>query len=303
MAKYYRPKRRYRKKTTTKKKGVIRKTANRSFRNTKKINSLIKSTLVKTYWRHNDDSRVDILFPSVDEPHYRSFTPLIPTQMDLLFNKMTEYTEQQKVRINSCKVNITLTLANAQQAYQPIDYSIFCVKIKPRMRAQFYQHVSGSSPGTQHIQLLKDIHYTGNIPAGMARLASGVEANLANIRLNPDIFQIHYYKHGYFSTTIKNQTAVGSENPIYTTAPVIRRCSFYIPYKCELKSDSWDETAGTSNRKWTDMSQDEIPLFNRYHILIFTSANYQLIPNIGGKPANNLLQSNIQCLFNATSAN
>lgn len=300
MAKYYRPKRNYRKKP---KKRVVRRNASRISRNTKKINSLVKSTLVKTYWKHNDDARVDTLFPSVDEPHYRSFTPLVPTQLELLFNKMSEYTEQQKVRINSCKVNLTLTLANSQQAFQPIDYSIFCVKIKPRMRAQFYQHNSGASPGNQHLHLIKDIHYTGNVPAGMARLAPGVEANLANIRLNPDIFDIHYYKHGYFSTNIKNQTAVGSLDNINTTALQLRRCSFYIPYKCELKCDSWDETTGTSNRNWTDMSQDEIPLFNRYHILIFTSANYQLIPNMGSNPANNLLQANIQCLFNATSAN
>lgn len=297
----YRYRRRYNKKPV-KKRRTVRPVTRRVRANTKKINRLVKSTLVKTYWRHNDDDRVDTLFPNIDEPKFRSFTPLIPNAMDLLFNKMTEYTDQQKVYIANCKVNVTLTLGNATQAQQPIDYSIFCVKIKPRMRAQFYDQTY-NHPHT--LNLIEDIHYTGNIPAGQARPAVGVSINKANIRLNPDIFQIHYYKHGYFSTNIKNQTSAGSEND-NTTKLQLRRCSFNIPYKANLKCDSWQETpAGggppTSNRKWTEMTHNEVPLFNRYHILIFTSGMYQLIPNT--TPGNNLLQANIQCLFSATSAN
>ena len=294
-------KRIYRKRRTYKKRTYAKKPNRRVRRNTTKINKLIKSTLVKTYWRHNDDARVETAFPSIAEPVYRAFTPLVPNMFELLFNKMTTYQNQQKVRINNCKVNLTLTLANAAQATQPIDYSIFCVKIKPRMRAQFYQQTSGQP--THTINLLPDIHYTGNIPAGQAR-PSGVGAtNLANIRLNPDIFQIHYYKHGYFSMAVKNQTAPGSGLNL-TTDLQLRRCSFNIPYKCDLKSDSWNESAAgapTSNRYWTDLDQDEIPLFNRYHIFIFTSANHEPIPGV--IPDTNSLQSNIQCLFNCTSAN
>ncbi len=295
---------RYKKRAPAKKRTYRkRKVASKVSSNTKRINKLVKSTMVKTYWNHNDDDRVDTLFPSIAEPVYRSFTPLVPNEFSLLFNKMTQYYDQQKVYINGCKVNLTLTLANALQAQQPIDYSIFCVKIKPRMRTQFYQQTSGLS--THEINLIRDIHYTGNLPAGQARVPGTGANNLANVRLNPDIFDIHYYKHGYFSTNIKNQTSVGSETD-HTTALQLRRCSFYIPYKCEIKSDAWSE--GTeppvSNRYWTLLTQDEIPLFNRYHIFIFTSANHELIPNQpSGQAGNNLLQSNIQCLFNCTSAN
>lgn len=294
----------YKKRPATKKRSTYKKrTVSKVARNTKKINTLVKSTLVKTYWKHNDDARSQTLWPSVNEPTYRSFTPLVPDQFELLFNKMNSYTDQQKVYINNCKVNITLTLGNARQAPQPIDYSIFCVKVKPKMRAQFYQQTSGIA--THDIKLYEDIHYTGNTPAGQALVpASGVN-NKANIRLNPDIFDIHYYKHGYFSTNIKNQTAVGSETD-HTTALQLRRCSFNIPYKCELKSDSWMEDPATSspNRYWTQLNQDEIPLFNRYHIFLFSSATASLIPNMpSGVAGNNLLQSNIQCLFNCTSAN
>lgn len=289
--KYYKKRPMYKKRKYVKK----AKTTKRVKANTRKINTLVKSTLVKTYWKHNDN-RVQTPFPNVDEPIYRSFTPLIPNEMALLFNKMTQYTDQQKVRINGCKVNITLTLANTKQIPQPIDYSIFCVKVKPRMRAQFYLNSSGV-PNHQ-ITLLENIHYTGNVPAGQA-----LPNNKANIRLNPDIFDIKYYKHGYFSTNIKNQTAIGSETD-HVTSLQLRRCSFFIPYKCEIKSDSWTEAAGppTSDRKWTDLTQDEIPLFNRYHIFIFTSGTYLTIPN---QPTlgNNVLQAAIQCLFNATSAN
>lgn len=298
MAPYKNRYRRRRRKSTYRTAPYRKRVARKVQTNTKKINSLVKSTLVRTYWKHND-SRVQALFPNVDEPHYRSFTPLIPSQFSLLFNKMTDYTDQQKVRINSCKVNVTLTLGNARQASQPIDYTIFCVKIKPRMRAQFYQHNSAT---TDHqINLIEDIHYTGNVPAGQA-----TPSNKANIRLNPDIFEIKYYRHGYFSTNIKNQTAIGSDTD-HVTSLQLRRCSFTIPYRCELKCDSWKEdqnTGPTSNRAWTDMEQDEIPLFNRYHILIFTSGTYLTIPNQpSGSGTNNLLQSSIQCLFNCTSAN
>ena len=294
----------YRKRRTYKKKPSKR---SKVARNTSRINSLVKSTLVKTYWKHDDNARADIQFPSSAEPVYRSFTPLVPNAFDLLFNKMTTYQNQQKVRINNCKVNITLTLANAAQALQPIDYSIFCVKVKPRMRAQFYQQTSGEP--THTINLIKDIHYTGNLPAGQARVpvSPTTENNLANIRLNPDIFQIHYYKHGYFSMSVKNQTAAGSGENL-TTNLQLRRCSFNIPYKCDLKSDAWNESPTnippippTSNRYWTELNQDEIPLFNRYHIFIFTSANHE--PITGVTPGTNALQSNIQCLFNCTSAN
>jgi hypothetical protein len=219
--------------------------------------------------------------------------------MELLFNKMTQYTDQQKVRINSCKVNVTITLGNGDQAPQPIDYSVFCVKVKPRMRTQFYQQTSGAP--THDIKLIENVHYTGNVPAGQAPVAPGGVANKANIRLNPDIFDIHYYRHGYFSTNIKNQTAAGSSDN-NTTALQLRRFSFNIPYKCELKSDTWNEGAAgapTSNRYWTELNQDEIPLFNRYHIFLFTSGSYS--PTAAGGV--NLLQSNIQCLFHCTSAN
>lgn len=285
----------YRKRRTYKRKPSKR---TKVARNTSRINTLVKSTLVKTYWRHDDDERADIQFPSIAEPVYRSFTPLVPTKLQLLFNTMSAYQNQQKVKINNCKVNITLTLANAAQALQPIDYSIFCVKIKPRMRAQFYQQTSGQP--THSINLIKDIHYTGNLPAGQARVPGTDANNLANIRLNPDIFQIHYYKHGYFSMAVKNQTAAGSGTNL-TTALQLRRCSFNIPYKCELKSDTWDETGiPVPHRAWVLMDQDEIPLFNRYHIFIFTSANHE--PITGVSPGVNALQSNIQCLFNCTSA-
>lgn len=288
MARYYK-KRNYRKKRYTKKNA---KNTKKIATNRKRINQLVKSTLVKTYWKHNDD-RVQNAFPNEFEPVYRAFTPLIPQAFSLLFNKMTTYTQQQKVRINSAKVNITLTLANAVQSPQPIDYSVFCVKIKPRMRAQFYQNNSNAA---HQIDLIEDIHYTGNTPAGMAATSH----NLANIRLNPDIFQIHYYKHGYFSTNIKNQTASGSETD-HITSLQLRRCTFNIPYKCELKSDAWleDPATGnpTSNRYWTELSHLEVPLFNRYHILIFTSAKYSTTT------FTNSLQASIQTLFNATSAN
>ncbi len=299
MATYKNRYRRRRRKSTYRTAPYRKRVARKVQTNTKKINTLVKSTLVRTYWKHND-SRVQTLFPNVDEPTFRSFTPLLPDSMSLLFNKMTEYTDQQKVRINSCKVNVTLTLGNALQASQPIDYSVFCVKIKPRMRAQFYNQTY-QHPHT--LNLIEDIHYTGNVPAGQA-----VPSNLANIRLNPDMFEIKYYRHGYFSTNIKNQTAVGSQTD-HTTALQLRRFSFNIPYKCELKCDSWNEApAGggppSSNRKWTEMGFNEIPLFNRYHIIIFTSGTYQTIPNQpSGSGANNLLQSSIQCLFNCTSAN
>lgn len=292
----YRRKKQYRK--TYAKKKYTKKTAKKVSKNTKMINKLVKTTLVKTYWQHNDD-RVETAFPNIAEPVYRSFTPLIPTTFNLLFNKMTAYNSQQKVRINNCKVNLTLTLANASMAQQPTDYSVFCVKIKPRMRAQFYGQSSGV-PNHQ-ITLHKDIHYTGNVPAGQ-RLPN----NLANIRLNPDIFKIHYYRHGYFSTNIKNQTATGSGN-IQTTALQLRRFSFNIPYNCELKSDSWNEAipgAPTSDRKWTDLTQDEIPLFNRYHIFVFTSGyRDQTQPTDPETYPGNTLQCSIQTLFNATSAN
>lgn len=295
--KYYK-KRNYRKKTY-KKKTYAKKTASKVSKNTKTINKLVKSTLVRTYWQH-DDERVETPFPNLQELKYRSFTPLIPNQFRLLFNKMTQYSGQQKVRINNAKVYVTLTLANASQAEQPIDYSIFCVKIKPRMRAQFYQQSSGV-PNHQ-IKLIQDIHYTGNIPAGMK-----LPNNLANIRLNPDIFQIHYYKHGYFSRTINNSTAVGG-TPIPTSKLQLKRCSFNIPYKCELKSDSWNEDPSggvpTSNRKWTDLTQDEVPLFNRYHIFIFTSGfRDQVVPTDPVNIVGNTIQANISTVFNATSAN
>ena len=289
----------YRKRKTYKKKPLKR--TKQVQRNTKRINTLVKSTLVKTYWQHNDNDRVDISFPSIAEPEYRSFTPLVPNTFQLLFNKMTSYQDQQKVYIHNCKVALTLTLANATQARQPIDYSIFCVKVKPRMRAQFYGQTSGLP--THTINLLRDVHFTGNLPAGQARVPGGSSNNLANIRLNPDIFQIHYYRHGYFSMTVKNQTSPGSA--LNTTTDLqLKRFTFNIPYKCELKSDTWLETdpgGPSSNRYWTQMNQDDIPLFNRYHIFIFTSANHELIPDVN--PGQNLLQSNIQCLFNATSAN
>ncbi len=294
---YYK-KRNYRKKTY-KKKTYAKKTAAKVSRNTKNINKLVKSTLVKTYWQHNDE-RVGTAFPNVAEPVYRSFTPLIPTTFNLLFNKMTAYSAQQKVRINNCKVNLTLTLANASQNPQPIDYSIFCVKIKPRMRAQFYGQSSGV-PNHQ-ITLYPDIHYTGNVPAGME-----TPNNLANIRLNPDIFKIHYYKHGYFSTVIKNATAPGGAGISNTGSIQIRRCSFSIPYNCELKSDSWNEAipgAPTSDRTWTDLTQDEIPLFNRYHIFVFTSGyRDQINPPDPVTKFGNTLQCAISTLFNCTSAN
>ena len=290
----------YKKRAPAKKRTTYRKrkVASKVAKNTKRINTLVNSTLVKTYWRHNDDARVDIAWPNAAEPEYRSFTPLVPATFELLFNKMTTYTQQQKVRINGCSVNVTLTLGNANQARQPIDYSVFCVKIKPRMRAQFYQQTSGQP--THTINLTRDIHYTGNLPAGQARVLGLGANNLANIRLNPDIFDIHYYKHGYFSVSNKNQTAPGT-GLVDNTNLQIKRCSFYIPYKCDLKSDTWTEASpSTSNRYWTDLDQDEIPLFNRYHIFLFSSANYQQLPNNEGQ---NVLQSNIQCLFNCTSAN
>lgn len=287
-----------------KKKIIKRKIATKVKRNTSRINKLIKSTLVRTYWQHNDNDRVNTLYPNVDEPHYRSFTPLIPNNMELLFNKMTEYTEQQKIYIRNCKVTVSITLGNAAQAQQPIDYSIFCVKIKPRMRAQFYDQ---NYVDPHNLRLIENIHYTGNFPSFQApiTLPATFEQNKANIRLNPDIFDIHYYKHGYLSTNVKNQTATGSGDDNVTSLQV-RRCNFNIPYKATLKSDTWTEDpsgggAPQSNRHWTDMTYKEVPLFNRYHIIIFTSANYQLIPNT--TPGNNLIQSNIQCLFNATSAN
>lgn len=295
MAIYRNRRRKVYKKKPYKKRTVARKVK----ANSKKINTLVKSTLVRTYWQHNDD-RVETPFPNVAEPVYRSFTPLIPTTFNLLFNKMTAYNSQQKVRINSCKVNLTLTLANATMANQPIDYSVFCVKIKPRMRAQFYQQSSGV-PNHQ-ITLHPDIHYTGNVPAGMQ-----LPNNLANIRLNPDIFQIMYYKHGYFSTVTKNITAPGSGSASYTGDIQIRRCSFNIPYKCELKSDSWNEAvpgAPTSDRKWTDLTQDEIPLFNRYHIFVFTSGYRDRAPPLDPETQpGNTLQCSIQTLFHCTSAN
>lgn len=297
----YKRRKTYKRRAYAKKPTYKRKTYTKVKRNTSRINKLVKSTMIKTYWKHNDDARVDTLWPSITEPVYRSFTPLVPTNMELLFNKMTAYTDQQKVYVNGCKVNLTLTMGNARQALQPIDYSIFCVKIKPRMRTQFYQQTSGQP--THSLNLYENVHYTGNLPAGQARVGS-VGNNLANIRLNPDIFDIHYYKHGYFSTNIKNQTSIGSDTDNVTSLQ-LRRCSFYIPYKCEIKSDTWTEgTQPVDNRKWTDLNQDEIPLFNRYHIFIFTSANYQNIPNTpAGQGANNLLQSNIQCVFNCTSSN
>uniref|UniRef100_UPI004047F5CF hypothetical protein n=1 Tax=Polynucleobacter sp. TaxID=2029855 RepID=UPI004047F5CF len=106
MAIYRNRRRKVYKKKPYKKRTVARKVK----ANSKKINTLVKSTLVRTYWQHNDD-RVETPFPNVAEPVYRSFTPLIPTTFNLLFNKMTAYNSQQKVRINSCKVNLTLTLA------------------------------------------------------------------------------------------------------------------------------------------------------------------------------------------------
>ena len=278
----------YKKRKTYKKKSY----KSRISKNTQMIRKLKNSTMKRTYFKHNDASRVQVVFPNATELKFREFTPIQPTFWNPLFSSMTNTDGQQKILIKKMKVDITLTLGNLTQGDYPIDYSIFIVRIKPQLRAQFY-----ADAGMNGTDLIEGIHYTGDIaPFKPANLLQGA-TTLENIRLNPEIFDILYYKHGYFSTVIKNSTAAGS--PEYRVNKLqVRRCSKTININQTLKSDSYT-LAGTPNRSWKELEEQEIPLWMRTHIYTFTSAERGTAAYIEQTG----LQQNIQCLFTCESAN
>ena len=285
--------RKYRKRNYKTKKTYKKRNASRISKNTKIIRKLQKATMKRTYFKHNDASRVQITFPNTNELKFREFSPIQPTLWNPLFSNMTDTENQQKILIKKMKVDVTLTLANITQAEYPIDYSVFIVRIKPALRAQFY-----ADAGMNGTDLVEGIHYTGDIAPFKPQNLLGGATTLENIRLNPEIFEILHYKHGYFSTVIKNTTAVGSAGPFNTTKLQVKRISKTLTINQTLKSDSYSLT-GTPNRSWKQLDEAEIPLWMRCHIYAFTSAEKGTAAYIEQTG----LQQNIQVLFTCESSN
>ncbi len=287
--------RRYRRKSTRKtykrKKSYTPK--KQIYKNTKMIKRLKNSTMVRTYFKHNDIARVQTVFPNATELKFREFTPIQPVYWNPLFSNMSQYDTQQKIFIKKMKIDITLTLANITQAEYPIDYSVFIVRIKPQLRAQFY-----ADAGMNGTNLVENVHYTGDVAPFKPPNLLGGATTLENIRLNPEIFEILHYKHGYFSVVVKNSTAVGTPDPNRTTKLQVKRISKTLSINQTLKSDAYS-IAGIGNRTWKELEEQEIPLWMRIHVYTFTSAER-------GTPAyidQTGLQQNIQCLFTCASSN
>ncbi len=260
-------------------------------KNTRAIARITKAVVRKCYFKHNDAARVQTVFPNTNELNYREFTPIQPTLWNPLFNNMIDTELANKILIKKMKLTITLTLGNITQAEYPIDYSVFVVRIKPALRAQFY-----ADAGMNGTALLEGVHYTGDIaPFKPPNLLNPTKEN---IRLNPDIFEILHYKHGYFSTVVKNSTAVGTPDPNRITKLQVRRINKTFKINKTLKSDSYS-LAGVPNRAWKDLEEQEIPLWMRIHVYTFTSAEK-------GTPAyieQTGLQQQIQCLFTCNAVN
>ena len=287
MPKYYAKK--YKKRA----KKPYKKSRARVVSNARKIKKLESATIVRTYWKHNDTTRVQTVFPNATELKFREFTPIQPTLFTPLFSNMTTYATQQKILIKKVKIDITLTLANITQAEYPIDYSIFIVRIKPALRAQFY-----ADAGMNGTDLIEGIHYTGDVAPFKPQNLLGGATTLENIKLNPEIFEILHYKHGYFSTVIKNTTATGSAGPFNTTKLQVRRISKTLPINQTLKTDSYS-LAGAPNRSWKELEEQEIPLWMRMHVYTFTSAERGTAAYIEQTG----LQQNIACLFSCENSN